>query len=408
MNWTSRNEMSRPDDLRRSNLRSVLATLRAHDNVSRTDIARERGLSPATVSTLIGGLMDQGIVVPHEADGDDKTARRGRPQVVLSLSPHIGFVATMTIILNSATVSLWDYAGHLIHAQDFAVPTQRGSPRSIIDSLCNAIDSVLAAKGLSRRQLVQISVGVQGVTDVERRSMIWTPITAKPIRMAEELEARFGVPTTVANDCEMMAAAITAERIAELGSDFIVVTLSRGIGMSIVRQGSVVSGVSSSAMEFGHMVFRHGGARCRCGQTGCIEAYAGDYAIWRAVRGWSEDVIPDDDISREEYAEIFARAQAGPGVERDAFRTAGMALGVGLRSVFALLDRLPVIFVGFGAVAQPILEQEIRAVNMGNTLPSANNDLILKWRSAARPLVSRGCALTALESIDDRIADGRI
>ena len=81
-------------------------------------------------------------------------------------------------------------------------------------------------------------------------------------------------------------------------NDFIAILLSHGIGMGMVLRGELFTGTQSSGGEFGHMIHRPGGALCRCGRRGCIEAYAGNYAIWRNAQGMPEDSPPVADIRR--------------------------------------------------------------------------------------------------------------
>ena len=402
MIWNSKGEVSRPDDLRRSNVRAVLATLRGTKNLSRTDIARLSGLSAATVSTIVSGLIDDGYVEPATLEDDAISTRRGRPQVVLALRPQAAKIATIALSLNAMIIALYDYSGMQVAIQESQIDTAHSD--GLVQRVAKGLDDILAASNIAQSDLVHIALGVQGVTDVARRSMVWAPITAQPIDFAAALEKIFNVAATVSNDCDMIAVAIANERNAQLGQDFAVVTLSRGIGMSIVRGGSVIAGVTSSAAEFGHIVYRHDGAKCRCGQTGCIEAYAGDYAIWRHALEQDEALLPQENIAREAFAALFQAAQSNDGAERAAFQRAGKALGVGLRSVFAMLDRLPIVFVGFGAIAAEILEPEIRQINAANTMPINQGKLTLEWRRAARPLIIEGCALTALGAVDDTFA----
>ena len=51
-----------------------------------------------------------------------------------------------------------------------------------------------------------------------------------------------------------------------------------GVGGGIVLDGRYWHG-RGSAGEIGHMVVKRGGARCPCGNRGCMEAYAGRAAM---------------------------------------------------------------------------------------------------------------------------------
>ena len=75
--------------LRELNRGRVIESLRELGVASRAELARATGLSPATVSTLVGELVEAGIVV----DAPERTGRRGhggRPPALIALDPSGG------------------------------------------------------------------------------------------------------------------------------------------------------------------------------------------------------------------------------------------------------------------------------------------------------------------------------
>jgi predicted NBD/HSP70 family sugar kinase len=394
--------MARSDDLRRANTLRILKALRRGGTMSRTELAAATLLSPATVSTITAGLMGDRIV--READTGAQAQRRGRPQVALSLDPRAGLVATVALSLNTARFAVHDYTGTDIHTVDARIETQHAARGEISAALAYALSGMIAELPATLPPVRQISLGVQGVTDSGGRSMVWSPITPGRVDFADELESLVGIPVTVANDSDASAVALKHGEPERYGGDFVSVTMTDGIGMSMVIGGRLFSGVRSSAAEFGHMVHQYDGAQCRCGRRGCIEAYAGDYAIWRAAHGEDPRSKPKDDISRGEFAALSEKAIIADGPERDAFRLAGRALGVGLRNIFALIDPVPVALVGFGGAGERLLEPEIRRILSDGFAVSKGDDIRIDWHPDAAPLISRGAAERGLEFLDERIA----
>jgi predicted NBD/HSP70 family sugar kinase len=67
---------------------------------------------------------------------------------------------------------------------------------------------------------------------------------------------------------------------AARGSDnAIIVLLGIGVGTSIISNGELYRGSTSSAGEWGHTTVMVDGRQCRCGAVGCLEAYVGAEAI---------------------------------------------------------------------------------------------------------------------------------
>jgi predicted NBD/HSP70 family sugar kinase len=226
------------------------------------------------------------------------------------------------------------------------------------------------------------------------------------VQLADVLEAEFSAPVTIANDCSMIAAALRWQNSARYGRDFLAVLLSHGIGMGLYLNGKLFSGTRSSAAEFGHMQYKAGGALCRCGARGCIEAYAGDYAIWRAIQKQPEDTLPPVDLTAVNMRALAERARASDGREREAYRQAAAALGHGLANLFALIDPVPVAFVGSGTAAFDIMKPDIEAAIQSSNAGSYENLFDFDLYDSETPLIQLGSIMTALQSVDEQITSG--
>ena len=57
-------------------------------------------------------------------------------------------------------------------------------------------------------------------------------------------------------------------------------------GGGVIEDGILTPGNTFSAGEFGHIVVSfEGGPQCMCGNSGCVEAYAGGWALSRITEG---------------------------------------------------------------------------------------------------------------------------
>jgi predicted NBD/HSP70 family sugar kinase len=151
------------------------------------------------------------------------------------------------------------------------------------------------------------------------------------------------------------------------------------------------------------MIHRPDGALCRCGRRGCIEAYAGNYAIWRNARQASENDEPISDISDEDMQALAAIAREKDGPEREAFRKAGEALGFGLGSLFALIDPAPVAVVGIGATAFDLIEPALREAIAKTAGGHHSKAISFDTEPNELPLIREGCTMRALTFVDQEI-----
>lgn len=396
-------EIARPDDVRRQNRRLVLGALRRHSVLSRTDIVAQTGLSPSTVSAITTALIAESIIGENR-DGDATANRRGRPQIALSLNPEIGTVATVELALNLVHAVLFDYKGEMIAERMQRVPTLEATTSDLTQAICLMLDDLLEGRPRNAGPLLHISMGVQGVTDASSAAMLWSPITPDSnIAFGKMLSERYGVAVTVANDCTMIAEALRWSDPEYYTDDFAAILLSHGIGMGLYLKGKPFLGAYSSAAEFGHMLYAPDGALCRCGRHGCIEAYASDYAILRRVSGQNENAFPAQDVDAVTFHAVADRARAADGPERAAFRKAGQAIGSGLRSLFSLIDPVPVALVGAGAGVFDLLEADLRKVISGTSGWGATQDLNIRCYPDEHPFILQGCMMTSLLHLDTQI-----
>jgi predicted NBD/HSP70 family sugar kinase len=306
---------------------------------------------------------------------------------------------------NQLSVAVSDYVGNTIKESEDRFSTGSCPPEELLKRFTQMMRMTLLDAKVSAPAAVVVAI--QGRTDAQSRDLLWSPIAAgRNVHLADYLEAEFNCPVTVANDCSMIAAALRSSDPVRYGSDVLAVLLSHGIGMGLYLNGRLFAGRLSSAAEFGHMLHRHGGALCRCGSRGCIEAYAGDYAIWRNAHGLPEDALPPIELGGLDLRALALKARQSDGPERRAFKQAAEAIGTGLASIFALIDPVPVAFVGSGTAAFDIAEPYIRACIAGSNSGAFGDHFEFDIYEHEMPLIRKGATVTALAAVDEMISAG--
>lgn len=404
----------RSNEMRRGNRGLILSAVRRGGLLSRTDIGARTGLSAATVSAITSDLIADGFLV-QAPDVNPATSLnpassgRGRPKVALSVNPDAALIGVVIFQLNFVSATVLDYSGATIIECSQELTSSELEPSEISDILVGCLQEALEKAGANLSKLMRIAVGVQGVTDVAGRAMLWSPITAhRNLQIADWFTSAFKVPTSVSNDCDLMARALNWRDLDRYGASFAGIMLSYGVGMGLFLHGSIVNGLNTSGTEFGHMVFRPDGALCRCGRRGCIEAYAGDYAISRAAEGLPEDTPPTEPSEYIDFDAIVVAARKGDAAALKAIDTAGRAIGTGLVSLFALVDTFPIALIGRGTSAFDLMEKPIRETLASTVAGGDMTQIDIDCFADERPLVREGCAVTALLVLDEEIADAAV
>lgn len=398
----------RPETIRRQNRSTVLAALRTKGQMSRTKISQTTGLSAATVTAITADLLNAGVLTSLD-DADQSPTPRGRPRVALSFDPKFACVGVIALQMNKITASIIDYCGTPISQSTKELPTTNQSPEQLLSAISSTFSEAIECGDSAVKKLMHIAVGVQGTTDVLNDKLLWSPITKnKNIPISHYLADKFSVTASLHNDCNMIARALRWKEPETYHSDFAAILLSQGIGMGLYQNGQLVKGKYSSASEFGHMVHIPDGALCRCGRHGCIEAYAGDYAIIRRANRKDGKNTPRDNIRPHELEEVLVDAGKNVPDAIAAYAEAGQAIGAGLASLYALIDPFPVAFVGSGTRAHFLLDDVITKSIGSTQLQQLPIDTSIRYYPDETPLIIDGCAITALMDVDDSIRTSKL
>jgi len=409
----------RSGDLRAENRYRILATLRRDGPLSRTTLGERTSLSQAAISTLSGQLAIEGVLDgdngsrparsatrPASRDSSpapavDGPTRRGRPQTLVALEPDSASALIVSLSIDRLRIALVDYGGTETHVRERGLDTRALDARTLLRSVGDSVARLVRQAPPGR--IMHIGVAFQGTTANASGDLLWSPVIgARHVPLGTALARRFGVPVTVNNDCALIARALRQTHADVLGGSFATLLFRHGVGLGITLDGQPFAGIHSSALELGHLPFERGGARCRCGRHGCIEAYAADYGIVRLAGSGPLDADPPGRVDPAELDDLVAAARRGEVPAMQSLAVAGAAVGEGLCMLFMLLDPMPVALVGRSdealALMNDSLHGTLEAGGHGEPPP------VLVGFADGEPLLHAGTALDALDALDRRVA----
>ena len=91
-------------DIRNESRFMVLRTVYAHHTVTRAEISAETGLSPATVTTLVGELVEEGVL----REAGQVSSQGGRPTATFQANPSRGALLAVDVAETYVRVDLFD------------------------------------------------------------------------------------------------------------------------------------------------------------------------------------------------------------------------------------------------------------------------------------------------------------
>jgi predicted NBD/HSP70 family sugar kinase len=334
----------------------VLDTIRRHPNVSRVELAALTDLSRAAVTGITQALLDGGLIVEQPTD-ESKDGGRGRPRIMLTISPNAGYVLGIKMSLHQMSFSITDFKGDVVHTMRLPFRGYQNFEVAL-DLIDMGVRRCLETAGIARAHLSGACIGIPGYISHETGMCHWSPMfLERDIPFADLLQRRLQIDTYIENDANLVT---LAEHWFGKGKNldcFAVVTIEHGIGMGLVVNDQLYRGANGVGPELGHSKVETGGNPCRCGQLGCVEAYASDYAILReAEENFSLDAYNDNPkVYHDTISRIAGQAQRGDSRLVQIFAEAGKRLGQAVGNMIATLNPPTVIFTGDGLRAGDVL-----------------------------------------------------
>lgn len=253
--------------LRRKNKTAVLYKLMSNGETSRTRLARELGLTAASVTQLVQDLIAEGVVAQS---GEICAEKRGRKEIGIRFISSCYAAIGVNIESDNTHISVCEWDKVLYEE---IIPTAELFAQGV-DRLGRLIAQICALWDFDSK-LLGISVGIVGAVDEQNGIAVNSyGILPENYPLAKELKKR-GIDANIVNNIKAQARAL----IKEGNENFLYVKHSPGIGCALVAHGQTVDGNNGLGSELGHTIVRANGLECRCGKRGCLEAYASEKHI---------------------------------------------------------------------------------------------------------------------------------
>ena len=253
--------------MKSTNTRLILKKIHQHGSVSRVQIAKETGLTAATVTNLTAELISLGIVVEAETGASSG----GRKPIMLKLNSADYGICCVYISPDYIELAITDFGANSLYYNCVSA-SSRSDPQETVKVI---VDEYAKAISVTDRKVVAMGVGLHGIVDnVEGVSVFAPNLEWRNVPIAAMLRNYIDVPVFVDNDVKLMANGEMWYGVAKGVSDFVYLYVGDGIGGAIVINGKVYRGIDNGSGEIGHCTVDAGGEICSCGNRGCLQTKA--------------------------------------------------------------------------------------------------------------------------------------
>jgi len=327
-------------DLRLLNSSTVFEAIKRHAPVSRSELAREVGLTRPTVSSALSTLVRAGLI-------RESSPASGRPHygaTYFEMVPEAAHFLAIEIEPGLIRAVLGDAAGarQAVVTSDHA-PT---SPAEIVAELAAVATAACAAADLALSDIAVLVLAVPAAVhpgNQRLRSRVLPALSGMALGPA--LESRLQRPVVIENDINLAAVGECERGAARHARDFVYLSIGRRVGAGIVLNREIWRG-------------SHGGA----GELLTLGPGPGSGDLERLV----SQLKHDEPVSfANNPPAIFAAAGRGDPIARHALSVQAGRIATAVVSMCQVLDvELVVLGGAVGRLCQPLLgpiEERLRS-----------------------------------------------
>lgn len=370
----------------------ILGLFRRHSaGLTKSEAAGMAGLSRTAVNQRIERLLRYGLIRSAGAG----TSTGGRPADRFQLNRELGCLLIADTGVTGMRVALCDMVGEVLEERYEILDINKG-PVKVLAQIEARFADFLRKRGRARVDVRGIGLNVPGPVDVASGRTINPPIMAgwHDFDIRGSFGAAYRCPVVIEKDGTAMAFGEHRRAYPSI-PNLVFIKLGTGIGTGIVVDGKPYRGMDGGAGDVGHMAFSGQDSRdpplCRCGNVGCVEAYASGWALVRDLAALELNVSSIDDVVRLVHL-------GNPDAIR-LVRRASAVFGAAVSDIVSILNPGVVAIGGQLAAIGGLLFAGIREVVYRRSLPLATRNLQVLQTA----LSERAGVLGLAELVADRV-----
>ncbi len=239
----------------------------------------------------------------------------------------------------------------------------------IVAMIAGVISEVMSATGARASDFLGVGVGAPGPLDREQGVVLIAPnLGWRDFPLRDRVSEAIHLPVTLDNDANCATMGEWWRGAAQGARNVVGITIGTGIGGGLIIDGQLFHGSSDVAGEIGHTTIDSTGRYCKCGNYGCLEAYASGPAIAQRAREALERdeesrlrLLVNGNLDAITAATVYDAAREGDALAREIVRDTARFLGTGIANILNILNPDVVVIAGGVTQAGEALFEPLRA-----------------------------------------------
>ena len=254
----------------------ILDRIYANGPISRVELSRKLGITPATMTEITHYLLDRKVIYEVGEDTDDYHV--GRKKILLDISPHYAYFLGIEFYHDFFSLCITDNKG-TVFAQ------------KVIDFSAEDLENNFSWSGIlkeiatfrsehSHYQLTAIGCSLPGFLDSDNKVLMTNHPFWQSLNFSE-LEEALDIPVYFAPLANALAISQRIFSPKTALDDFIFLHIRNRIVTAYMSEGKLYENQTPYVGELGHTTTNPQGEVCACGKRGCLQTYSSEEAIIR-------------------------------------------------------------------------------------------------------------------------------
>lgn len=357
----------------------ILENIYTASPISRIDIAKTTGITPAKVTEITNTLLGAGLA-EEVGTAVSPEGNAGRRKILLAISQEAAFFLGSELSEKHLTFCITDNKGIVKAEQVIPLTPSKREQAASASLYLEQLRQFRQAH--AQYPLAAIGLAIPGHYDQENSAIL----TNNPLWRGfalQEVEDALDVPLFVANNVHCMTMAVKLFSRDNQGKNFSFLHVSRGMFHSYMYKGEIFAGEKHMIGEIGHTVVNPNGEICECGKKGCLQTYASEAWLLKKAQLLYEDsprtFLRQLADSKDEVTigHVLTAYKLGDEGARSLLQTAIQYLGISLINLSMLLD-LEITFLHGEIFNEPTITALLREYIANNlsVIPSIPNPTV--------------------------------
>ena len=354
------------DHLKQVNAGRVYKLIDQLGPISRIDLSKRSNLAPASITKITRELIDAHLIKETQVQ---EANSRGRPAIGLEVDNEGWHFLSLRLGRGYLTIALHELGGEQLIEERQTI--QEIEQDELLAKLLVEIELFFQKHSKVLGRITSIAISLPGLVISTQGLVIQMPhYNVDNLPLGPKIHEATGLPVFVGNDTRSWALAEKLFGNSQEHANSILVSIHHGVGAGIIMNGEVLQGRTGNIGEMGHIKINKLGARCHCGNSGCLETVASAKSLRDQVKKLINDghqtSLTDKEITIEN---ICLAANAGDMLAKQVITELGHNLGEAIAIMVNLFNPEIVLIGGEINLSKELLYPVIMDAIQNQVLP---------------------------------------